>query len=67
MSGECSSPLDKRLLRAAWFGPEDSEQGGREAYCMVQESSGGREEEVGEWKSPWDSRLLRAAWLGQEG
>ena len=25
MSGECSSPLDKRLLRAAWFGPEGSD------------------------------------------
>ena len=22
---ECSSPLDKRLLRAAWFGPEGSD------------------------------------------
>ena len=25
MSGECSSPLDKRLLRAAWFGTEGSD------------------------------------------
>ena len=25
MSGECSSPLDKRLLRAAWFGTEVSD------------------------------------------